>query len=102
MAWRLLPHRLISLSDPAVLNAFPYRASIEGREHMSQHTVELRRRRRPAVLELESNHFCILVKLFPREVLGHQIRWVSDAQHFLEFNDLRSCCSWSHETPTSK
>ena len=87
MTWRLLPLRLIILSDQAILDAFPHRASSEGREHLSQHTVELRRRLRSAFLELESKHLCVLVQLLSREILGHQIRWVPGAQDLCEFNE---------------
>ena len=87
MTWRLLPLRLIILSDQATLDAFPNRASSEGREHLSQHAVELRRRLRSSFLELESKHLCVLIELFSREILGHQIRWVSGAQDLGEFNE---------------
>ncbi len=87
MTWRLLTLRLIILSDRATLDAFPNRACREGREHLSQHTVEVRRRLRSAFLELEPKHLCVLVQLLSREILGHQIRWVPGAQDLCEFNE---------------
>ena len=69
--WRLLPLQSIFFSDQATLDAFPSRASREGREHLSQQAVELRRCLGSTFFELEPQHLSILVQLLSREILRH-------------------------------